>query len=386
MIVVLTNADVFDGERRLGLSSVVIENGAIGAIIPAGEELPDGEMVDLDGALLAPGFVDVQVNGGGGVMFNNARSVEGLRRVAEAHRQFGTTTIVPTLITDTAEVMAEAASAVRAAMARQLAGVRGVHFEGPCLSPARPGVHRQNCLRRLDREIMDIYTTPGMGQVVVTLAPEVVPPDDIAALNAAGVLVCAGHSDASYDQVRTALKAGVRGFTHLYNAMSPMANREPGVVGAALDDAASWCGIIIDGYHLHDATARAAVRAKAQGRMMLVTDAMGSVGARDKSFELYGTRITARDGRCATADGTLAGSDLDMASAVRNTHRRLGLPLEEALRMAALYPAQFLKLDHRIGRIRRGYDADLVALDADTLTVRQSWVAGESGNAGRTAA
>lgn len=378
-VLALTNASVFDSETWFARHTVLIEDGKVSDILPPDAPLPaDAVVEDLSGLLLVPGFVDVQVNGGGGVMFNSDRSVEGLKTIAEAHRRYGTTSLMPTLITDTDAVMAEAAEAMRAALSQQIPGVRGIHFEGPCLNPKRKGVHQPELFRPLDQGLEAIYTTEGLdaGVVMVTLAPEQVALEGVTRLADQGILFCAGHTAATYDEAAAGLEAGVRGFTHLYNAMTPMTSREPGVVGCALDDEESWCGLIVDGYHLHNATARNAVHAKATGKIMLVTDAMGTVGAVDKRFELYGVEIHAENGRCALADGTLAGSDLDMMSAVRNAHRNLFLPLEEALRMASLYPAQFLKLDDRIGRIAPGFQADLVAIDPDALVVRQTWIAG----------
>ena len=377
MIRALENALVFDGDTFVGLRTVTVADGRILDILPEGAARPEGATVeDLGGAMLVPGFVDVQVNGGGGVMFNSERSVDGLRKMAEGHRHYGTTSMMPTLITDEEHVMVEAADAIRAALDEGVPGIRGVHFEGPCLSPARKGTHDAGLFRPLDQGIEAIYLSEGLGRVIVTLAPEQVPAETITRLTEKGILVSAGHTSASYDQARAGLDAGIRSFTHLYNAMTPMQGREPGVVGCALDDADSWCGMIVDGYHLHAATARNAVRSKAVGKIMLVTDAMGTVGSTEKSFVLYGKRIHAIDGRCANEDGTLAGSDLDMMSAVRNAHQMLGLPLEEALRMASLYPATFLKLADRIGRIAPGYEADFAVITPETLTVTRTYIAG----------
>lgn len=382
MVEVIANADLFDGETMRGRVDLVIDSGVIIGVEPAGHKRPDDVQVhDLHGLLLAPGFVDVQVNGGGGTMFNNDPSVEGLAKIAAAHRNFGTTTLMPTVITDSTEIFDAAATAISAAIAVDTPGIRGVHFEGPCLNPERKGVHKESDFRPLDQDLMAIYTRPDIGAVVVTLAPERVKAAQIQVLADANVFVCAGHTAGDYSDIAEALAHGLRGFTHLYNAMSPMTNREPGVVGAALDDGFSWCGLIVDGHHLHDATARNALKAKAGGKMMLVTDAMSTVGARDKTFSLYGEEIQAEDGRLARADGTLAGSDLDMMSAVRNTHLRLGVGLDEALRMASLYPAQFLKLGDRIGRALPGFAADLVAIDPSDLSVKRTWIGGEMSEA-----
>ena len=373
---VLINGRVFDGERMLDGRAVVLDGAAIAAVLPESGAPKENERTDLGGGLLAPGFVDVQVNGGGGVLFNDEPSVEGIRAIAEAHRRFGTTSLLPTLISDEWAVMERAARAVEAALGEAVPGVRGIHFEGPYLNGKRKGIHREAVIRAVDPAALDLFASRRLGRVVVTLAPEVVDPDFIRALAAAGVRVCAGHTAADYEQTRRGLDAGITGFTHLFNAMTPMSSREPGAVGAALEDPESWCGIIVDGHHVHDATLRVAIAAKARGRMMLVTDAMPSVGALDKRFDLYGETIVAENGCCANSEGRLAGSDLDMASAVRNAVRRLVLPVGEALRMASLYPAEFLGLGQRLGRIVPGYEADLVLL-SDDLEVLESWIGGQ---------
>ena len=382
MELVLKNANLFDGETFVGSRTVVVRDGKIAEILADDAAIPAGAIVeDLNGLMLVPGFIDVQVNGGGGAMFNSERSVEGLKRIVAGHRRYGTTTLMPTLITDTDAIMAEAADAIREAIATGVKGIRGVHFEGPCLNPKRKGTHNESYFRPLDQGIEAIYAGEGMGTVMVTLAPEQVPAATIARLAEKGILVSAGHTAGTYEDAKAGLEAGIRAFTHLYNAMTPMDSRAPGIVGCALDDADAWCGLIVDGYHSHPVSARNAVRAKARGKIMLVTDAMSTVGAAEKSFELYGKRIYARDGRVAHEDGTLAGSDLDMMSAVRNTRDMLGQTLEEALRMATLYPAQFLKLDHVIGRIAPGHDADLTAIDPASLTVVRTWIGGDGENA-----
>lgn len=380
MAILLKNASVFDGETFLNGHMVEIADGKIVRLISSSDQFDQtsyDQVIDLEGQVLAPGFVDVQVNGGGGIMFNDQRNVEGLTEIVRGHRQYGSTTLMPTLITDSFEVMCEAADAIGAAIKAGVPGVRGVHFEGPYLSLKRRGVHAPEFLRQVDADAFDLFTRGDLGKVIVTVAPECVPKDFIANLSEKGVHVCAGHSAATYEQVGEALDVGLRGFTHLFNAMPPLANREPSVVGAGLDDPNSWCGLIVDGYHLHFASARIVVRAKKQGKIMLVSDAMATVGAKEKHFNLYGETIHAVDGRCALEDGTLAGSDLDMMRAVELTHKELGVELGEALRMAALYPAEFLQLDDQIGRIASGFDADLVAFGKDDMKVTQTWIKGE---------
>ena len=372
--VALSGARVFDGERIHDDVRVVLRGGTIAEV---GAEVisRDGECVQLDGGYLVPGFIDLQVNGGGGVLFNDQPTVDGIAAIATAHRRFGTTGLLPTLISDDWAVMQRAAEAVRQGLAQNLPGLRGIHFEGPYLNPARRGVHRQTAIRALDRDALELFSAPDLGAVVVTLAPEMVGTADISSLSRAGVRVCAGHTAADYESMRAALAAGLAGFTHLFNGMAPLAGRSPGAVAAALLDETSCCGIIVDGHHVHPANLRLALKCKEPGGLFLVTDAMPCIGATAPGFQLDGNWIAVDNGRCTTADGTLAGSALDMAAAVRNAVDLLALPLSEALRMASLYPAAFLGQDDRRGRIAPGYVADLVLLD-ERLHVRATWIDG----------
>lgn len=357
--------------------SVVVEDGYIVAVVP-GEPPKGAEAIDLRGRYLVPGFIDTQVNGGGDVLFNDEPTVDGLRRIAQAHRRFGTTGLMPTLISDDVAVMCRAIAATREAIAQGVPGILGIHLEGPYLNAARKGVHDPSKFHTPGADELDVVTALGKdGVTMLTLAPERFDADTLRALTARGVILAAGHTAAHYEQLRDGFAAGIRGVTHLFNAMTPMASREPGAVGAALENPDAWCGLIVDGYHVHDATLRVAIAARPRGKMVLVTDAMPPVGGERESFELYGVPMICRDGQCTTADGTLAGSALDMASAVRNTVQRLGLPLEEACRMASTYPADFLGLGGELGRIAPGYRADLVVLD-DAVQVQGSWIAGQA--------
>ncbi|MBX9401172.1 N-acetylglucosamine-6-phosphate deacetylase [Lysobacter sp. BMK333-48F3] len=354
--------------------SVIVEEGHIVAVLP-GPAPRGAEAIDLRGRYLVPGFIDTQVNGGGDVLFNDEPTVEGVRRIAQAHRRFGTTGLLPTLISDDVATMREAIGAVREAMHQGLPGVLGIHLEGPYLAQARKGVHDPDKFHTPGEDELDLVASLGIGRTMLTLAPERFDDAVLQALAARGVLVCAGHTAADYQRLRSAFAHGVRGATHLFNAMTPLGSREPGGVGACLDDPDSWCGVIVDGEHVHDASLRIAIAAKPRGKIMLVTDAMPPVGGEQEDFVLYGQTMTCRNGKCSTAEGTLAGSALDMASAVRNTVRRLGLPLDEACRMASAYPADFLGLGDELGRIAPGYRADLVALDED-LQVTGTWIGG----------
>ena len=356
--------------------SVLVDQGRIVDLVSESDAGARGaQRCDLDGALLAPGFIDCQVNGGGGALFNDAPTVETIARIGAAHARFGTTGFLPTLISDDAAVMRSAIDAVDAAIETGVPGVLGIHLEGPWLSPDRCGIH--DAAKFVAPGSSDIALAASLrhGRTLVTLAPERAGEAAIRALVAAGVIVAAGHSAADYACTRRALDAGMRGFTHLFNAMTPLGSREPGVVGAALDDPASWCGLIVDGHHLHPATLRIALAAKASGKLFVVTDAMPPVGSDRDTFTLNGETITCRDGRCVNANGTLAGSALDMAAAVRNTIAQAAIERAEALRMASTWPADFLGLHATHGRIAPGCRADFVVLD-DSLQVRQTWIGG----------
>ncbi|MGH8026560.1 MAG: N-acetylglucosamine-6-phosphate deacetylase [Pseudoxanthomonas sp.] len=357
--------------------AVVIEGRNIVSLLPEADLPADAVRCDLQGGYLVPGFIDAQVNGGGGVLFNNAPTVDTLRRIGQSHRPFGTTGFLPTLISDEVEVMRAAIAATRQAIEENVPGVLGIHLEGPYLAPARKGTHDAGKFRVPSSDEIGLASSLGNGVTLITLAPERVPAESIRALVARGAIVAAGHTAGAYEDIRAGLEAGIRGFTHLYNAMSPLQGREPGAVGAALEDADSWCGIIVDGHHVHPGSLRVALAAKPQGKLFLVTDAMPPVGSDDPSYVLYGETITVQGGVVRNAAGVLAGSALDMATAVRNTVNLLGLPLEEAARMASTYPADFLGLSATHGRIAPGYRADLVVLDA-ALRVRQTWIDGRA--------
>ncbi|MEA2823631.1 MAG: N-acetylglucosamine-6-phosphate deacetylase [Alphaproteobacteria bacterium] len=366
-------AAIFDGALVRDDYVVIVEGASIAALVrrrdmPAGltvHELPHG-------AWLAPGFIDVQVNGGGDALFNNEPTPEGIAKIAAAHRRFGTTGILPTLITDSDDKMRAARAAADAAR-QTLPGVLGIHFEGPFLSPEKCGVHDPSLMRAPNPSHRDVFNGhPGV--TLVTLAPERVPDGFIRSLAGAGVRVSLGHSMATYEQTRIAIADGLTGFTHLFNAMRPLAAREPGPIAAALESPGCWYGLIIDGIHVAPPMLRLAL--KGAGAPMLVTDAMPNVGGVKKSFTLYGSEIIVEGQRVTMKDGTLAGSGIDMASAVRNCVKLLGVPLADALRFASRAPAEFLGVGNRYGRIAPGYRADMVALDPSDIRVLGTYLSG----------
>ncbi|GEK10057.1 N-acetylglucosamine-6-phosphate deacetylase [Pseudoalteromonas peptidolytica] len=364
--------ELFDGESFRKDVYFSVNKGRI-------EHVNESQVIDaltLSG-LVVPGFIDVQVNGGGGAFFNAEQSTECLEKIVSAHGKFGSTGLMPTLITDRIEVMQQAADATAQAIAAGQSGVLGIHFEGPHLSHPKKGTHSEQFIRPISEEEFAVYGRQDLGIKMVTLAPETVPFSDIERLIALGVKVCIGHSNADYETANAALNVGVDGFTHLFNAMSAFTSREPGVVGAALWDDNSWCGLIVDGHHVHPLSAQLAIRTKQRGKVMLVTDAMPPVGTDDTEFDFFDGRKVIRTGdRLNSTTGELAGSVLDMASAVRNTVNTLNVSLAESLRMASLYPAQYLGLSQK-GHLRSGADADFVVLDRRNLLVEQTYIAGQ---------
>ncbi|WP_423828212.1 N-acetylglucosamine-6-phosphate deacetylase [Sphingomonas oleivorans] len=356
-------------------AALLVSGDRIAAIADEEDVPADIRTVRLDGGWLLPGFIDTQVNGGGGVLFNDQPTLEGVRAIAAAHRRFGTTGLLPTLISDDLSIVEAAMTAIDEAIDAQVPGVLGIHIEGPFLNVAKRGIHDSGKFRRIDDRAFALLTRPSHGIRLLTLAPELAPPGMIRALGEAGVIVSAGHSMAGYEEVRAALAEGLRGFTHLFNAMTPLGSREPGMVGAALEDRASHFGLIVDGHHIHPATLRIALAARGTDGAMLVTDAMPPVGSALARFELMGREIRVTDGMCLGDDGTLAGSALDMASALRNAMDMLGLPITVAARMASGNPAAFLRIDGETGAIAPGLRADLVHLDEDRRVV-ETWIAG----------
>lgn len=365
---------VFDGVAVLEDCAVIIEGAHIVDVVSRGALPASIPVVHLPGdAWLAPGFIDVQVNGGGDVLFNDTTTEEGVDAIAKAHRRYGTTGLLPTLISDTREKMVAALGAVRAAAARN-PSVLGVHFEGPFLSPEKPGVHDKAMFREPDANDLELLTSWHEGAVLVTLAPERVPSAFITALAQAGVRVSLGHSMANYEQTQAALAAGLTGFTHLFNAMPQLSSRAPGPIAAALESDRAWFGMIADGFHVDPVMLRLALRGRA--RPMLVTDAMPTVGGSKGGFSLYGEEITVHEGRCSRRDGTLAGAAIDMATSVRNAVRDLHVPLPTALQFASTEPAEFLGLGTLLGRLAPAFRADMVAFEPVSIDVLETWVAG----------
>lgn len=361
---------LFTGSRFLNDQVLLIEHGKIVAI--------DTNLDNVDkslSGLVVPGFVDLQVNGGGGVLFNRTPTLAGLKTMMAAHAKFGTTAMLPTLITDQVLVMQQAADAIAEAIKFNVKGIKGVHFEGPHLSVAKKGAHSEQFIREISDAEWQVLSRKDLGQILVTLAPENVVPNDIKTMVEMGIKVCLGHSNADFQTVNRAIAAGADGFTHLFNAMSPLQGREPGMVGAALLNDTASCGLIVDGHHVDYSTCQLALKTKPIDKVFLVTDAMPPVGTTDDKFAFFDREVHLFDGKLTSTTGELAGSVLDMASAVRNTKEFLSVNYQQALKMASTYPANYIDNQH-IGGIEVGCDADFVELD-DKVQVLSTWIGGE---------
>ncbi|MGO4438120.1 N-acetylglucosamine-6-phosphate deacetylase [Rhizobium sp. RAF56] len=378
---VFTGARIFDGDRFHDDSALVIGNGRVQAITALNAVPASAKTVKLEGGVLSPGFIDAQVNGGGGRMLNDGPSPDAMYTIAKGHRPFGTTGLLPTLITDVAAASAAAIEAATEAV-KSNRGVVGLHLEGPHLAPARKGAHLAQLMRPVEDNDVKVFirAREAIGVLLVTMAAEQVTERQVQALSEGGVIVSLGHSDCTAEAADARFDAGARGVTHLFNAMSQLGHRTPGLVGAALDHPAVWCGIIADGHHVDPRALRMALRAKrGEGRLFFVTDAMSLVGTDLQSFTLNGRTVYRRAGgycsKLVLDDGTLAGSDVDMAATIRYGVNILELPLAEALRMATAYPARFLRLADR-GHLTPGARADLVHIN-DAIEARATWLGGE---------
>jgi N-acetylglucosamine-6-phosphate deacetylase len=371
---VFYGARLFDGKRLHDDCALVVEGRSIQALVPVRDRPRGGEQVDLGSGILSPGFIDWQINGGGGVLFNADPTVEGIAAIAAAHRRAGVTAFLPTVVTDAPRVLSAALAAAREAHER-VPGALGIHVEGPFIDVKRKGVHPPEFIRPMEEEDANALIEAHAGVTVVTLAPVSVPLERIARLAKAGIIVSLGHSDASAEEAQAVFDAGASAVTHLYNAMSQLSSRAPGVVGATLADPRIICGLIADGEHAHGAAYRVALAVKSARGIALVSDAMPPAAGGPDVFELQGRRMTRVGAKLIAEDGTLAGAAITMRDAVDYVVSVLKVPLADALMMATLTPARLLRVDDRIGRLKPGHRADLVHLN-DGLRVTEVWTGG----------
>lgn len=375
-LIAYTGARIFDGETWRDNAALIVVGERIHNIGAVPEKT---QRVELNGGYLVPGYVDLQVNGGGGHLVGPGTGVADLRLVADMHARFGVTSLLPTLISDSDDVLDAVLAAAVAAVRQRVPGLLGLHLEGPHLSQARRGAHDPALIRPMsEADLVRIERARAeLPHLLVTVAAETVSPEQIARLAKAGIVVSLGHSDASFEQASSAIRAGARMATHLFNAMSPLGHREPGVVGAALHHGEVWAGIIADGIHVHPATLAAALRAKRDpGKIFLVSDSMSQAGTDVRSFELNGRTIHRQNGALRLGDGTLAGADLTLDGAVRYVHQQLGLDLGKAIGMATSGPARAIG-DVLVGELKPGSPASFAHLDSN-LTVVRAWRQGAS--------
>ncbi|MEZ9594118.1 N-acetylglucosamine-6-phosphate deacetylase [Shewanella sp. 10N.261.52.F9] len=375
MITTVIAEQIFNGREILKDQPITFQDGKVIAF----DSVNNAKEFKISG-LLTPGFIDVQVNGGGGYLFNQQTHLTTLEAMVHAHSRYGTTGLLPTLITSDFTTLNNAANTIAEAINKQLPGILGVHFEGPHISEPKKGIHNSQHIRALSEQEMAVYCRNDLGIKVVTIAPECVTTEQVKSLIAHNVKVCLGHSNASFELTQAALVAGAVGFTHLFNAMSPLTSREPNMVGAALLDEASWCGLILDGHHVHPATAKLATKIKAKGKMMLVTDAMSTIGSSQQALAFDDHKIQLSSNKLTSQTGQLAGSALDMITAVNNAQTMLDISLEESLRMASLYPSSFLGMHKNTPLLSLGAKADFTVLEKSNQTslhVSQTWIDGK---------
>ncbi|MDN3650450.1 N-acetylglucosamine-6-phosphate deacetylase [Reinekea marina] len=360
----LRGAAVFDGYITHQKCALLTQGDCIVSIVPENNIPEDYKSIHLDGGTIAPGFIDLQVNGGGGVLLNNAPTVETLNTMAAGHAKFGVTRILPTVISDKPKVALNAIESAKQCD-KQHSGIIGIHVEGPFFNEEKAGVHQSEKLRVLAESDWSWIEQLAALPSILTLAPEKIDNKDIQRIDELGIRVCAGHTNATYSQVEEAHKHGLSGFTHLFNAMSQLQGREPGVVGAALSLSQTWAGLIADGIHAHPASMLAAIKSKGYEHIFLVSDSMANIGTDKKTFELYGEMIEERDGRLVNSKGNLAGSAISLLDAVKYCINTLQLPAEQALAMASRVPATFMKLNNRYGTFKPGFTSDICWLDND---------------------
>lgn len=363
----LVNGRLFTGHEILDDHAVIIKDGLIERVCPQAELPAECEQRDVGGAIVAPGFIDVQLNGCGGVQFNDtleAISLETLAIMQKANEKSGCTSFLPTLITSSDELMVRAVEVMRSWLEHHSHQALGLHLEGPWLNVAKKGTHHAELIRKPDPALVKFLCDNADVITKITLAPEMAGPEVIRQLHEAGIIVSAGHSHATYDEARSGFAAGISFATHLYNAMPTITGREPGLTGALFDTPDVYCGIIVDGLHVHYANVRNAKRIKGD-KLVLVTDATAPAGAAIDRFIFAGKTIYYRDGLCVDENGTLSGSALTMIEAVKNCVEHVGLPLDETLRMATLYPARAMGVEKQLGSIEAGKVANLTVFTRD---------------------
>ena len=371
----LIGAQLFSGKEFFDNRALLIDGENIIDVINEHDIPNNFEIQKLNGGILSPGFIDLQVNGGGGKLFNNSPDKESLNAIIEAHQHFGTTSIMPTVISDSLNVLKRCATTISEEIESNKS-LLGVHIEGPFFNVKYRGVHQKQYINTINSDYLNLFESLQDFPVMLTLAPECISTKQLKHLKSLGFKILAGHTDASYDQLEEAIKYGLDGFTHLFNAMGQISAREPGVVGSALTFDNTTASIIVDLHHVHPSLIQMAYKQKPQGKLFFVSDSMATIHHGEPSFELYDEVVSESNGRIINSEGKLAGSSITQIDAIKNAYQSCNIPLNEALAMASRYPAEYLGVANYLGSLESGYRADLTHFSLD-LQVQNVWVAGK---------
>ncbi len=374
----LLGSQIFCGERFYDDHALLVDGKSIVDIVDKNNTPDNFNKIELDQGILAPGFIDLQVNGGGGVLFNNSPNQESLNTIIKAHQFFGTTSVMPTVISDSLEVLEQCIKTVTEEI-KNNSSLLGIHIEGPFFNTKYRGVHQKQYISAINSDYLNLFESLKGCPVMLTLAPECISSKELKHLTSLGIKTLAGHSDASYDELDDAIKNGLDGFTHLFNAMSQISAREPGVVGSALHFENTFASIIVDLHHVHPSLIQLAYQLKPTGKLFFISDSMATINHGKPSFELYDEVVNESDGRLVNSEGKLAGSSITQIDAVKNAYQKCNIPLNQALAMASRYPAEYLGIANHLGFLKPGYRADLVHFDSN-FKVHNAWVSGKQIN------
>jgi len=371
----ITGSKLFNGIDFIEHKALLIEDQHIAGIVNKDAIPTDFQVKKLEGGILSPGFIDLQVNGGGGKLFNNSPDKESLNTIISAHQYFGTTSIMPTVISDSLNILQKCTDTISNEIDNNHS-LLGIHIEGPFFNVKYRGVHQKQYINTINASYLNLFETLDKFPVMLTLAPECISIKQLKHLNSLGFKILAGHTDANYDQLEEAVKYGLDGFTHLFNAMGQISAREPGVVGSAFDFDETSASIIVDLHHVHPSLINLSFKQKPKGKLFFVSDSMATINHGEPSFELYDEVVSESNGRIINSEGKLAGSSITQIDAIKNAYQKCSIPLESAISMATLYPAEYLGVSDYIGQLKKGYRADLAHFDSN-FHVQNVWLAGK---------
>ena len=371
----ITGSKLFNGIDFIEHKVLLIDDQHIAGIVNENSIPTDFLIKKLDGGILSPGFIDLQVNGGGGKLFNNSPDKESLNTIISAHQYFGTTSIMPTVISDSLNILQKCTDTISNEIDNNHS-LLGIHIEGPFFNVKYRGVHQKQYINTINASYLNLFETLDKFPVMLTLAPECISIKQLKHLKSLGFKILAGHTDANYDQLEEAVKYGLDGFTHLFNAMGQISAREPGVVGSAFDFDETSASIIVDLHHVHPSLINLSFKQKPKGKLFFVSDSMATINHGEPSFELYDEVVSESNGRIINSEGKLAGSSITQIDAIKNAYQKCSIPLESAISMATLYPAEYLGVSDYIGQLKKGYRADLAHFDSN-FHVQNVWLAGK---------